>query len=269
VQCWAEVSPNSLEWLANYVSPEDAKDLGPELQWVSGQTMQNGLFVYTLPQQAKDLGLSQLDQFRRGVAQFGQDVKNLPRDIANTRVGMPGDVQQGDVGPQIDITGGGNDRMPPTGSAVVTPPLVAATPYGPVPVRPGVVVLGAPILSSRSDSDGSRDQIGGNKILDLSDAAKAPDPSDRSGELTGAGRALQKHGGRNGSAFPAAKGNPATINDQGQKIVDDILNDPGKIVTQRDTGRFGNVIDVTASDGRGVRFSVDGKFITFLEPIPK
>ncbi|WP_081077698.1 hemagglutinin repeat-containing protein [Burkholderia stagnalis] len=118
--------------------------------------------------------------------------------------------------------------------------------------------------------DGDKSQtVGGKYIKDLSDAAKVPDASDKSGELSAAGRALQKHGGRNGSAFPPAKGNPAAINEQGQKIVDNILNDPGRTVIQRDTGRFGNVIDVTASDGRGVRYSADGKFITFLEPKQK
>ena len=98
-------------------------------------------------------------------------------------------------------------------------------------------------------NNGNNDQsLGGKSVSDLSDAAKVPDSSDRSGELTGAGRALQKHGGRDGSAFPAAKGNPDAINEQGQKIVDGILNDPSSTVTQRNTGRFGDVIDITASD---------------------
>ncbi len=108
--------------------------------------------------------------------------------------------------------------------------------------------------------------LAGKSIRELSDAAKLPDASDKSGELSAAGRALQKHGGRESSAFPSVKGNPAAINEQGQKIVDGILNDPGRSIVQRETGRFGNVIDVIASDGRGVRYSYDGKFITFLEP---
>jgi filamentous hemagglutinin len=158
VRCWAEFSPNSPKWLANYVSPEEAKDLGPELQWVSGERVQSGLFVYTVPQQAKDLGLSQFDQFRRGVTQFGQHVKNLPRDIENTRIGMPGDVQQGDAGPQTDINGG-NDRMPPTATAVITPSVI---PCGPgvlcplVSVSP-VLAPGAPMLSSGGRGDESSD----------------------------------------------------------------------------------------------------------------
>ena len=36
--------------------------------------------------------------------------------------------------------------------------------------------------------------------------------------------------------------------------------------TTHDTGRFGEVIDVKAPDGKGLRFAKDGKFIGFLEP---
>jgi filamentous hemagglutinin len=126
------------------------------------------------------------------------------------------------------------------------------------------------VPSNATISSGNGDQsLGGKSINDLSDAAKVLDPSDKSGELSAAGRALQKHGGRDGSAFPSAKGNPAAINDQGQQIVDGILNNPDSTVTQRNTGRFGDVIDITAPNGQGVRYSADGKFITFLEPNPK
>jgi filamentous hemagglutinin len=73
------------------------------------------------------------------------------------------------------------------------------------------------VPSNATISSGNGDQsLGGKSINDLSDAAKVLDPSDKSGELSAAGRALQKHGGRDGSAFPSAKGNPAAINDQGQ-----------------------------------------------------
>ena len=107
--------------------------------------------------QAKDLGLSQLDQLKRGVSGFGQDAKNLPRDVANSRVKLPTDVQQGDANPQTDITGGDNNKTPPTAHAVVTP---GVTPCGPgvlcptVNVTP-VVVPGGPTLSSGSNGDHS------------------------------------------------------------------------------------------------------------------
>jgi filamentous hemagglutinin len=117
-QCWVEFSPNGPEWLANYVSPQDAKDLG----------------------------LSELDQFRCDAEQFGQDLKNQPRDVANTRVGIPGDVQQGDASPQADkqaaVTTGRRRRS-------------SRHQYGLVSVWPGVVTPGAPILSSGRDSDDS------------------------------------------------------------------------------------------------------------------
>ncbi|PWC22441.1 hypothetical protein DDT52_04160 [Brenneria roseae subsp. roseae] len=109
-------------------------------------------------------------------------------------------------------------------------------------------------------------QIGKWSIDELSDGAKHIDPASKKGDLTLAGRALQKHGSREGSAFPSAKGNPSSINDQGQKIVDRILNDPNKSVVQSNTGRYGQVTDVISSSGRGLRYDAQGKLIGFLEP---
>lgn len=43
-------------------------------------------------------------------------------------------------------------------------------------------------------------------VDDLSSSGRLLDPSDKSGQLTRAGRQLQKHGGRAGSAFPKVKG---------------------------------------------------------------
>ena len=112
---------------------------------------------------------------------------------------------------------------------------------------------------------GSVPGIGAAGASSLDELSRAAAAADRGG-LTAAGRALQKHGGRSGSAFPAASGNPAQINQAGQSIVDDILMAPGSTQTMRSTGRFGDVVEVVAPDGRGVRFSGDGKFIGFLEP---
>ncbi|WP_249216103.1 hemagglutinin repeat-containing protein [Burkholderia cenocepacia] len=165
VQCWAEFSPNSAQWLANYVNPMDAKDLAPELQWIDSQKTNKGLFDYTLIQQAKDLGLSQFDQLKRGVQGFGQDAKNLPRDVTNSRVKLPTDVQQGDANPQADITGGDNNRTPPTAKAVVTP---GVTPCGPGVLCPTVNVAtvvspGSPLLSSGGGGDDSSNGQASNR----------------------------------------------------------------------------------------------------------
>lgn len=118
-------------------------------------------------------------------------------------------------------------------------------------------------LTYDENASGYRFAARGVSSLDaLSSAAAAGDR----GGLTAAGRALQKHGGRPSSAFPAARGNPAQINQARQNIVDDILNASGSTQTMRSTDRFGDVVEVVAPDGRGVRFSADGKFIGFLEP---
>jgi filamentous hemagglutinin len=170
VRYWAEFSPNSPEWLANHVSPEEASELGPELQWLTSQQARSGSFVYTVPEQVKDWGLSELDQFRRGVEQFGQELKNLPRDIVNTRIRVPSEVQQGDASPQADITGW-NDRSPPTATAVVTPSVM---PCGPGVLCPTasvtlVVTSGAPMLSSGNGGDDDLDNHAVNPKLSLSD----------------------------------------------------------------------------------------------------
>nr|WP_272884265.1 hemagglutinin repeat-containing protein [Stutzerimonas stutzeri] len=102
----------------------------------------------------------------------------------------------------------------------------------------------------------------GRSVDELSQAAATADR----GGLSAAGRALQKHGGREGSAFPAAKGNPLSINQQGQHVVDDILTTPGSTMTTRHHARFGEVTEIRAPDGRGLRYGSDGKFIGFLEP---
>ena len=100
----------------------------------------------------------------------------------------------------------------------------------------------------------------------MSNAGKLLEPADKSGQLSLAGRALQKHGSREGSAFPSDKGSPSEINAQGQKIADEILSNPAATVTYKDTGRFGKVMDVIAPDGRGLRYDSNGKFIGLLEP---
>jgi len=114
--------------------------------------------------------------------------------------------------------------------------------------------------ADKLDSDVTKSA--GRSVDELSQAASAADR----GGLTAAGRALQKHGGREGSAFPPAKGNPASINSQGQSVVDDILTSPGATTTTRNHARYGDVTEVRAPDGRGVRYDENGKFMGLLEP---
>ncbi|WP_250900654.1 hemagglutinin repeat-containing protein [Enterobacter cloacae] len=76
----------------------------------------------------------------------------------------------------------------------------------------------------------STDKIGKWSVDELSEGARYTDPASKKGDLTLAGRALQKHGSRPGSAFPSAKGNPTAINEQGQKIVDSILGNAANLL---------------------------------------
>ncbi len=126
------------------------------------------------------------------------------------------------------------------------------------------VTSGVKALPAPTEATGSA-TLSGRSVGDLADAAAEIDR----GDLTLAGRALQKHGNREGSAFPRAQGNPAAVNEQAKSVVDEILNNPATTVTQRTAGRFGTVTDVVAPDGRGLRYDANGKFIGFLEPPKK
>jgi hypothetical protein len=75
----------------------------------------------------------------------------------------------------------------------------------------------------------------GLPVPEASELSNLGSVADRGG-LTKAGRSLTKHasGKRGGSsAFPDPKGNPAQINQQAQTALENILNDPAKVVKQR------------------------------------
>jgi len=114
VQCWAQYSPNSDAYAANYVSAEQAAQLGPEMQWVQSQTVPGGLFDYTPVQRLTDKVLSQGDMAVRGA-------QNIANDIVRTIVNR-GQTSPADADPLTDAMNGGK---PPSGTAgaVVTPAL--------------------------------------------------------------------------------------------------------------------------------------------------
>lgn len=91
--------------------------------------------------------------------------------------------------------------------------------------------------------------------------AQAASAADRNG-LTKAGRALQKHMDRPGSAYGTVPKNPNSLNSAGKQIVDDILNNPGSTFTPN---KFGGTT-VRSPDGKGISFNSDGSFRGFLEP---
>lgn len=107
--------------------------------------------------------------------------------------------------------------------------------------------------------------LGRAKQLDaLLNAANAADR----GGLTAAGRSLTKHaaGQRLGNTkFPKLSGDTQSINQQAQKIVDDITSNPGSTIINKQNSRFGRITEVVTPDGRGVVFNSEGKFIYFKE----
>lgn len=97
----------------------------------------------------------------------------------------------------------------------------------------------------------------------LLNAANVPDR----GELTKAGRALQKHGERLSSLFPKPQGNSRAINQQASTIVAEILGDPQRTITQRYHARFGKILDIYDPKGKGIRYDSQNNFIGFIEKV--
>lgn len=91
-----------------------------------------------------------------------------------------------------------------------------------------------------------------DREIPISELAEAGKASDR-GELTKAGRALAKHGSRPGSVFPLPMGTPVQINEQGQAMLESILNDPNKNVIQLPSGN----IKIYNELGQGAHFTSD------------
>lgn len=105
-----------------------------------------------------------------------------------------------------------------------------------------------------------------SSVPSVSELLRAGAVPDRN-QLTKAGRALQKHSSRPGSAFPKpSPSKAANINQTAQNILQTILTDPHRKTTIRHTRAFGKVIEIRALDGKGVRYSASGTFIGFLEP---
>ncbi|MER7212581.1 polymorphic toxin-type HINT domain-containing protein [Streptosporangium sp. NPDC000239] len=87
-----------------------------------------------------------------------------------------------------------------------------------------------------------------------------------------AGRALQKHAGRdgnpNGWPTPTGRQNSEAWNKTGQDMLDEFLTNPGTTSVNtrgRVGGQWQDVIDMRLPDGRGARFTLSGSFVTFLD----
>lgn len=61
--------------------------------------------------------------------------------------------------------------------------------------------------------------------------------------------------------------NGRRLNEAAQEIVDDILTDPRSTVQARHHARYGDVLEVIAPGGRGLRYNAQtGDFMGFLDP---
>ncbi|MFD0709648.1 VENN motif pre-toxin domain-containing protein, partial [Photorhabdus akhurstii] len=103
----------------------------------------------------------------------------------------------------------------------------------------------------------------------LNQAASTPN---RNG-LTDAGRALQKHGGREGSVYSYSSQKASVLNKEAQTIVSEILSNPNTKIESRfvfENKQRITVVEAIAPDGRALRFNADGtKLIGFREPPSK
>ena len=100
----------------------------------------------------------------------------------------------------------------------------------------------------------------GKRLAD--DIAKSAAALDKGG-LNKAGRAWTKHaqGQRPGSrSFPSLYGDDATKNRVAMRFVKGILNDPGSEIVSVAGG-----FKIYAPSGRGIHYTSDGRFITFVE----
>lgn len=86
------------------------------------------------------------------------------------------------------------------------------------------------------------------------------------GGVTPAGRALQKHASRSGSAFTGASGNARANTETALRYLREILENPERSVATSSHKTFGEVLKVRLPNGQGAWFKVDGEFIGFLEP---
>jgi hypothetical protein len=87
---------------------------------------------------------------------------------------------------------------------------------------------------------------------------------DRNG-LTKAGRSLQKHADRGSTKFTYSSKIPQDLNNQGLKITEEILDDPNTTSILKQSSKYGDIVDIRDSKGRGIRYRYDYEFMGFLD----
>ncbi|HEC8323247.1 TPA: hypothetical protein RG501_RS05165 [Providencia rettgeri] len=111
--------------------------------------------------------------------------------------------------------------------------------------------------------------IKNNDLPSKEELKQAASEINRNG-LTNAGRSLQKHGGREGSAYSYSNQKASVLNQEARALIDEILDNTNVIIRPRtiyENRKRIEVIDAKSPDGRVLRFSIGGKkFIGFREP---
>jgi filamentous hemagglutinin len=143
-----------------------------------------------------------------------------------------------DPNPLVQANDGGNTPSS-TAGAVVTPPLYAMTPEGPVPVSPGIVVSSNATLNSGSGDNGA----GGNASDDVNLASPDRTTHILTGDSTGGGH--QWPGGPGKSAFPENWSTSKIMN-----AVSDITTNPSIAETVQADGR---IVKNGSLDGINIR----------------
>ena len=88
------------------------------------------------------------------------------------------------------------------------------------------------------------------------------------GPYSKVGHSFTKHAAaqRAGSSvFPPLAGNDAAKEATARSIFEGILTDPAKTITMRSHSKYGQVIEIMGSNGRGAKFDALGNFLYFFE----
>ncbi|AWQ82335.1 hypothetical protein CSC33_5004 [Pseudomonas aeruginosa] len=178
------------------------------------------------------------------------------------RPGMPEPAELAQVQKAVDYLAGAKGTSSVVDAEKAALERIAQNPKGPdlTGKQPGTVLN----AQQANKNAAALHNFGGRSISDLSSAAS--NPINKEG-LTEAARALTKHaaGQRETGTFPKLSGGIEKQNATAQKIVDEILSNPGSIF--ENLGRGG--LTVRSPDGKGLRYDSDGTLSGFLDPKPK
>lgn len=108
---------------------------------------------------------------------------------------------------------------------------------------------------------GNRWTGSGKTTEQLKDSGREKFSDNPKDELTRAGHVLSKHGQgprRGHDKFPEPRGNQEKRNETGQRVVDDILDNPGTVEVPITRGKFPGGKYYIAPDGRGLAYDKNG-----------